>query len=1094
MKKLFTFAALAVLSTTTYVANAQMTDRDLKVGDTIHVDGKAYYVGGNIITNSSFSEDPANNNNQINGWTVGGYNQMTTSNFDWHETGGADGGAYIQGKGNTGATGSNSIVTRWQINVNKIYYLSFWTKGRVPTNELQYFVISTTDIASTDGGQNELMGTDKKGNVHHGYTWLGKNGDDLSETTYGYINTNEDASWAKTSCFITTDQDEFKDAEFIYLQYNARWLGTATSFDKFYLAELYDYDTTTPEQVAYIYYQSVLETANALVEQLIEDGYETGAGDLDEIISENEVSESSSKEAIETATDAIKTAYDNYYGAYNGGAYTEFGQWITVLQNLVEYASNNGMTEGIDELNAVLTKYNDIAGDGYAKVDDTYAGIEEMKAARIAFYDAQTTVPAEKTYHIQYPNFLKTVNEPTYDETGAATYPNAENYKDGSVPSDGISTGWYIGQSGGDQRLNYKSNRVCWNAWSNSGTTTLSLQQDLTGLPNGYYSVSADMITQPGCITDQHVYAKSSTAEASSAVLTAQGMGDTDTWETLKSEKVMVADGNLTIGAIGSPDPNSTPADNGGTNTDYRRGWFCVTNFKLYYEGPLNADDIKTAFDAKVKSAQEMCDTMHFAADKKALQSVIDEFKVASAEEDMSAAIDTITKAQAIAAKSNAEWNGVMSNTYAAMQDSIATGTYGTKTSKIASKAIFIMTNWLNSADATYTDSQAKTTILRYYRDNYLPVVKKAEELALTTSEAKTILNTNLDSQVDEFTAITELPTQETLDEAITELNKAITVAQETEIFASGATDYTSLITNPGIVAKATGWTVNKTNGDGDGAKSGQQYDNDNTGYYIDSYNSTPGNMLLTVYQTIENIPNGTYEVKAMTRASGNKGNEGYYLYTIADNDTVNAKFKAVHVGETNVTKYFPNVLNAAGTDSIHGSSDYVSGDVYGPIWEEAMLWCEANPDAENNINISIADANGGVGRGWAYNSVQIEVKNHVITLGVTTDSTFTAGHVDTDGKACTPFTGTWASADNFTLTLVKAGDNTDWSPATGITEVTDKDEISEGVAYKVVDGAIITSAAIYNANGAKVASGTKLDAGIYIISNGKNSAKVAIK
>ena len=53
---------------------------------------------------------------------------------------------------------------------------------------------------------------------------------------------------------------------------------------------------------------------------------------------------------------------------------------------------------------------------------------------------------------------------------------------------------------------------------------------------------------------------------------------------------------------------------------------------------------------------------------------------------------------------------------------------------------------------------------------------------------------------------------------------------------------------------------------------------------------------------------------------------------------------------------------------------------------------------------------------------------NHKLTIGVSSDSTFTLGHKDTEGNDCVAFTGTWISADNWTLRLITAGDNTGWS------------------------------------------------------------------
>ena len=88
-------------------------------------------------------------------------------------------------------------------------------------------------------------------------------------------------------------------------------------------------------------------------------------------------------------------------------------------------------------------------------------------------------------------------------------------------------------------------------------------------------------------------------------------------------------------------------------------------------------------------------------------------------------------------------------------------------------------------------------------------------------------------------------------------------------------------------------------------------------------------------------------------------------------------------------------------------------------------------------------------------------------------------------------FTGTWFSADNFSLKLIAAGDNASWDPtATGIESV----QTPEGVAVRVENGAIIANGEIYSISGARVANGTKVPAGVYIVRQGNVAKKVLVK
>jgi hypothetical protein len=352
----------------------------------------------------------------------------------------------------------------------------------------------------------------------------------------------------------------------------------------------------------------------------------------------------------------------------------------------------------------------------------------------------------------------------------------------------------------------------------------------------------------------------------------------------------------------------------------------------------------------------------------------------------------------------------------------------------------------------------------------------------------------------------------------INNLNAAITEAKRIEVLGSikveAGTDMTGIIVNATIDdTYATGWDINKVVGDGNGAKSGHQFDGDTNGFYIDS-NSNEGNLLLTVSQTLTNIPNGRYEIKAMTRTTG----EGSYIYGIADNDSANIRIK--HINKNEPFNYTQNIDPTYSSAVVEGDSIFTGSNTFGPIWLESAKWVntnlglsikkdpdtgaglfdyieeyrinnEGNIDDETMYHLNVAAANNGNGRGWAYSKIEIDVKDHVLTLGVTTDSVFTKGYKDIDGADCVPFNGTWFSADNFTLTLLTPGDNTGWDPtATGIESVV----TPENVAVRVENGAIITNGEIYSISGSRVANGAKVPAGVYIVRQGKVAKKVLVK
>lgn len=1053
MKRLLT---LTLMASAAFVANAQMYNKTLRAGDIVEWEGKKYYVGANLIANPSFSLDPASSEtgDAIEGWTTKGYSQMTTANFEWQQTGGHDGRACIKGLGNTGADGENSIVTRWTIEPNEKYYFSYWTKGL--TSDNQYVpVVSITDMESTAGGQNELMGTDNKNIVHHGKTLLGKNGEDPNETSYGFSKWNADGSWAMTSIMFDSSDPNLGDGlEARFLQYNARWITTAVSFDDFYLSKLYDVETTPRIELLKITSAALIEDGTELVNSLNDEG-------LYKLM--DEVSDLMMEEPMDGATEEEYVAFNDKLDLLLnevGVAVARIDTLNSLIVDAEKYYNMEEQYPGWDDFDEAYLTVSDFANNGYGSAVEIAESLAYLRKAIRDYLYSQ--IPSEDTPA----DYTFLISNPLFDAQGP----------------------WYIGSSGGDQRLNTVGERTCWNAWRNTANfDNVAVYQDLTELPNGYYTLSADMLTQSGCIHDQHLLAKSSTATAVSPVMTIDGWGvgldntgsmDSYEWENLTTAKVTVVDGKLTIGAIGT----GTDVVPSGYS-DYRQGWFCVTNFKLHYYGPLSDEDILAAYNAKLTEVQAQADIMHFAGDKAAYEAVIKANAGVTSVDGVAAALAAINEAQVTATASETKYAEVVAGTYAGLQDSIRNA-YSEKAAQIVKKAVDLATAEMTAADATYTTMDAMTTKLRYYRDSYVPVFESAENLEVIDAVAKVAMEGTLADEVNALTAVDTIPGTAVLDEHIVIINNAVKVCKVSDLIAAGGTDYTALIVNPTIEGE-TGWTFNRIEGNTN-VGSGQSFD-DSSSNYLDSWNGTPGKLRYTAYQTIENIPNGVYELKTMNRASGTVGAEGVYTYAIADNDSVNAVFKAIHQERMNITE-LGGPYAESGADSIA----YVS-DSYGSIFAEAYKATNGGIDVEEGtVEADIVETNNGMGRGWFYNTLQIEVKNHTLIIGVTTDSTFTLGYKDTDGNDCVPFSGTWMSCDNFTLTQISAGDNTGWNPATGITGV--ENEENDAIVVRVENGAIVSNGVIYNLSGVRVANGSKVPAGVYVVRLGNTAKKVLVK
>ena len=738
---------------------------------------------------------------------------------------------------------------------------------------------------------------------------------------------------------------------------------------------------------------------------------------------------------------------------------------LNALIALIEDADKVAQTTdypGKDDFLAAIEKYTNLLEEG--RSDEIAQALIDLDKDITTYYMSQAASedsPANFSHLIQNPWFVTKAAEPTVAEDGTVTYPFAEEhaYTNGSNCSDATSTGWYIGNSGGDQRTNYVQQRTCWNAWQNSGTD-LSINQDITGLPNGFYKVSAEMITQPGCVTDQHVFAKSSLQEAKSNVLTEGTWNDSEPydgrWETLTTtQTVIVADGKLTIGAFGSGDANATPFDFGGSLTDNRRGWFCVTGFKLLYCGPASEEQIAAALATKVAETNELVNGMHFAADKAQAQEIMNNYAA-------NPSMETLQEAITLAEASEAKYAEIMEagKTIPTVTDSLATGAdaYGEGRS-IVEYALAYANSYIASDEASYNGVDAVLNNMKNYVNTYVPAYNNALALAASSSDAvKEYLNNITGSQKDVLTS--DMKDEATVNEFVAALETAVLNAEKQNAYVNNpdATDYTGFIQNPKAEAE-TGWTLVRGTGDKN-STSGQYYNPNESGHrYFDSYNGTAGVLNYYGEQVVTGVPNGTYTIGVDVRTAGN----GAFIFGAnggaEKNDTT---FKEIPL------QTYSYVDDATGNDTTVYATDH-----YGAIWEAA---CEAfanMPDSDPAYydTQAIVNANGGFGFGWEHlDRPGIVVDNHVIVIGMTTDSLRTG----------VPFTGTWFSATNWTLTMTQKGDNSGWEGPLA-------DGIEETViaATKPADG-------IYTVNGMKV-SGIN-GKGLYIVIRNGKAQKYMVK
>ena len=707
------------------------------------------------------------------------------------------------------------------------------------------------------------------------------------------------------------------------------------------------------------------------------------------------------------------------------------------LAETTDYAGKEAFKEATQALRKMLYE----SADDPIGTAERILAIPEQAQAAIRAYILSQEAPADFTLLINHPWFIKTEAEPADDGTGYLTFPNSDSYTQGSTNDDLTSEGWYIsGAEGGDQRLNWQQNRSCWNCWNNNFTTTIGVAQDITGLPNGYYQVTADMITQSDCENAQYVFAKSTAGKAVSPVLSEAGWSDDGYgyWSTLTSEQVLVVDGKLTIGAEGTGNGSGS------------RGWFLVTNFKLQYVGAASEEQIAQAYTNMVAEYTEYANAMHLAADKAAFLAVIAENTGAA---DVVAAMAALSAAKEEAMKSEAKYldylpadeSIVEGKTLRVVKQTLAENGYAAA-QEIMQFAFDQTMGWINGATATYEKMDSVVNMLKNYLNIYVPVYNQAAELAAVSSEAgKNALNAIMAAQKAKL--VSEMCDAEAINAMVEDLKSRIKAVEMQNIVDGDATDYTVFIQNPNAEA-SDGWTFEMGNGDGNGEKSGQWFDGSNTRYF-DTYNGA-GLTGFKASQVVKGLPNGTYNVGVYTRTPA----EGAYVFYAVSADTVYT--------EIPLTYYQGDETQ----DTVA-----VASDKFGPIWEEAKAAVEAGTATE--VQANTYNANNSIGRGWKHQDLEgIVVTNHELCIGTL------AGNTETR-KTEKTFAGAWYSVGGWTLTLVSKGDNTGW-----------EGPLAEGIETVAADGAK-TADGIYTLNGVKVA---KMQRGLNIvISNGK-AIKVMVK
>ena len=760
-----------------------------------------------------------------------------------------------------------------------------------------------------------------------------------------------------------------------------------------------------------------------------EDMQELG-GLLEELYSGFEITydideNTASTEEIEAEVERLKTIVED---AKAGVAlYNTLASLLLECQELLDYGY-----PGVDEFNNVFNTTQEVVNNsdksGY---EDYEEAIKELEEARMAYYysqDAAMDNPANYTFLIDGPSFWDPNCGLEYEELkegNRGTWENIKSWKNASV-------------GGGDYRTHHYGGRPCWNSWSNN-FTSMDVYQELTGLANGYYAIKCYAMTPADCITDQHAYVKSSTGVAISPIMTNDyGWNEPEGWEELSTEMIAVVDGKLNIGFAST---------SGGDS----KGWFCVTDFTLFYygEGDINLTAI---LNKRIEEAKTLESSLK--GDRKSLEGALAIAEKATTNEQIVAALDTINASMDIVKASNVAYEQfVEKNLAPAIEDAdLLTG----KSKEVMDDIILRTRAYLDSDIATSAKmTEVYAPALTNYK-SYADALAKAEELDTTGAYESHVeeLNSTIENQTAYL--VNNIAGKETIDWYIQQLSNNI-LAVKAGILAQAAKagsnyDFTGLIQNPDAAAE-TGWVIKKGTGNTN-TGGGEHYSNDGSRRYFDSYNSGMGILNYTAYQEVNFLPNGNYTLKAAARSTCENGGAVMFVAT-----------------GTNPT------------DTIQ-KSIMANGNVGGPIWQEAY---DEDPESQ------MAMVNGGEGRGWSWLEITFDVKDHKASIGMSTDSLVT--HI--------PFTGYWFSIVDFQLTMNSYADDNDENLGwiTGIDETTTNE--SAQMIIRVADKKIFVTTAtgeavkdfkVYNITGTGVNTNTELSAGIYIVKAGRQVAKVIVK
>ena len=532
------------------------------------------------------------------------------------------------------------------------------------------------------------------------------------------------------------------------------------------------------------------------------------------------------------------------------------------------------------------------------------------------------------------------------------------------------------------------------NSWSND-FTSMNVHLDIENLRDGVYTVSAEAITQQGCLNDQHVYATSKVATVKSEALSIEGWNQhgegVGEWQTLTTGLVIVVDGKLRIGFAST--------SKGGTN-----GWFQVCNFKLSYYGETTTEDWLALWEATEERANYALDIL-IPNEKKELKGAMDQVgPLIEGQQYYDACLLVGTVVTALDSTITA--SEVFYNGYYAKLDTLPNGNYKgyegcDSTYKFASIVIAMADEILEADDATCKLFPELDNKLHAYA-NYASSLRNAEQmfdtLALVQEYRDFVADSVIRPQVD--TLLLKLRRPEYVDELRAQLIEALDILYSTANISKEYTEgeVADVIINPTCdiegdnVNNVPGWTWTQGNGN-QATHDAEHYDvKVNDSKKVRMLNSWASGLTSSFKQEIIGIPDGFYRLTVAARADGDNA----YIFAATTPS-----------GIVNDTTKWEMIRNY--------------GNKGGEIWKaDSLAWVNAENVPTDTAQLKVDfpylmvnyvdSLKRGIGYGWSWHVIDsIEVTNHYLAIGFTADPEETGEN----------FTGSWMSADDWKLELI---------------------------------------------------------------------------